>query len=303
MNSFLGTALTEHIAYTPEHYLVCRSVPIARSGWQEYKGREIGPELDADRTYRVWRDSAQVFSPAAAASAEGKAVTRTHPPVMLNADNTSSFARGHAQHVRRDGDLLVADLVVTCPVLAQEILAGRLREVSCGYTCRYYPLGENEFSQEGIQINHIAIVEDARAGGRVAIQDAANGGPMTTKTMKELIEEIKKIRDSVTLGDELDEIRHGADEVERLTASGCGPGTFAGALRKSNEAYRKYDDAEKTGKTFAEEAKKMGQAMQDRFRKAACTKDSALREHSVPQESEDFFAAARRIGNRMRGGR
>ena len=303
MNAFVGTPLTQHIGYTPESYVICRSVPLSRVGWQKYKGREIGPELEPERVYRVWRDESQVFAKAAMASAEGKSVTRTHPPLMLDSSNTASFQRGHCQNVRRDGDHLVADLVITCPLLCEEILSGRLREISCGYTCHYIPLGDDEFAQEDIRINHIAVVEDARAGSRIAIQD---GGTMEKN--RELREALDQLKQTVVLCQDriraqklraqAREIQKSADRTGELTRTGIGPGEFHRRLAEQNAAYASYSASMEAGKEFSDLARKVGEEMGNKFLKGV-TDAAPVRVHADP--AENFCAAARRVGAQMRG--
>ncbi|HBS60879.1 MAG TPA: hypothetical protein DEA44_16655, partial [Firmicutes bacterium] len=148
------------------------NVPIARTGWQDYLPHEIG--LPGEQLIKVYRAEEEVFSPATIASFEGKPVTDDHPSQDVRPDNIAAYGKGHAQNVRRGtGDLsdtLLADLVITAPILIAEIEAGK-REVSCGYDCDYVHTGVR-YEQQVIRGNHVAVVEKGRAGDRVAIQDA-----------------------------------------------------------------------------------------------------------------------------------
>ena len=174
--TYFGTRLSENISRRePEGYLICLNVPVARTGVQEYLPSELGlPEPD-DRLIPVLRPEEEVFSPACVASFEGMPVTDDHPsaPDGVTAENSRYLIRGHAQHVRRgsgaESDLLLADLMITDPVLTEEILAGK-REISCGYT---YTLCEEDgkLIQREIRGNHVAVVDTGRAGPRVSIRD------------------------------------------------------------------------------------------------------------------------------------
>ena len=42
MLAYYGTQLSPHMDRTPEGYLICRDVPIARTGPQEYLAGELG---------------------------------------------------------------------------------------------------------------------------------------------------------------------------------------------------------------------------------------------------------------------
>jgi uncharacterized protein len=178
---YYGSRLSERITQTPEGYLICRDVPIARTGWQEYTADEIGAMGDSQTRVRVYRSPDEVFSPAAIASFEGKSVTNQHPPEFLTTANFSAYHRGHVQNVRAshltdsDGErLLLADLVVMDALLISEIENGK-REISCGYSCDYQRVSDKSqnYMQTQIRGNHIAVVSSARAGSDVRIYDAA----------------------------------------------------------------------------------------------------------------------------------
>ena len=81
MLAYYGTKISEHMTDTPEGYLVCRDVPIARTGEMTYRAAELELEGDPDRLITVRREESEVFSPAAIASFEGKDVTAGHPAV------------------------------------------------------------------------------------------------------------------------------------------------------------------------------------------------------------------------------
>lgn len=176
--AYYGSRISDNQIRTAEGYLICLNVPIARAGWQEYLGREIGPSLEPDRMYQVYRDPLEVFHPACIASWEGKTITDGHVqgPDMINAGNESFYHRGHAQNVRQgagdESDLLLADQFIKDPVLISKVENGT-RDVSCGYHMDYVPFDDDpdKFRQVNIRGNHIAIVPSGRAGDRVAIKD------------------------------------------------------------------------------------------------------------------------------------
>ena len=162
---------------TPEGYLICLGVPIARTGKQKYLSGELGIEDSApDKTYDVLRVEDEVFSPATVASFEGKPVTDDHPMESVDTGNVQAYSCGHAQNVRRgtgsDSDLLIADLFITDKKLIEDIQNGR-REVSCGYDCEYAQDDDGKIYQRAIRGNHVAVVSAGRAGHRVAIKDSA----------------------------------------------------------------------------------------------------------------------------------
>lgn len=174
MIAYYGSKISKHMTRTPEGFLICHDVPIARVGQQEYFARELGLDGDPCRPVQVRRCPEDVFDPAAIASFEGKDVTQNHPPENLTPENHALYAKGHAENVRREGDYLVADLHLKDPNLISDVENGVMREISCGYVCNYTPEGDG-YRQTNIRGNHIAVVPRGRAGHLVAIQDSAAG--------------------------------------------------------------------------------------------------------------------------------
>ncbi len=170
MLTYYGTEISPNQTKTDEGFLICRNVPIARTGTMEYLARELCLEGDPERIVTVNRYEEDVFSPAAMASFEGKIVTDNHPPDNILPETAGAYSRGHVQNVRREGDKLVADLHITDASLISDIENGVKREVSCGYTCVYVPDGSG-YRQTQIRGNHVAVVQAGRAGHEVAIKD------------------------------------------------------------------------------------------------------------------------------------
>ncbi len=137
----------------------------------------------------VFRPEEEVFSPATLASFEGMPVTDGHPPDPegVTAENAARLGKGHAHNIRRgagaESDLLLADLMITDPVLIGRILHGGKREISCGYN---YTLSEENgrYVQRQIRGNHVAVVEAGRAGARVSIKDRKPERRMTVNNRK-----------------------------------------------------------------------------------------------------------------------
>lgn len=162
------------MSVTPEGFLICHNVPIARTGWYEYLGKEIGlTDERANQIVKIYRSPEEVFNPVAMASFEGKPSTDNHPSDWVTPENFSQYFRGTVQNIRQgkeEPDLLLGDLIIYDPVLMREIQGGK-REVSCGYDCNYIDNGDGTFSQKQIRGNHVAVVESGRAGERIAIKD------------------------------------------------------------------------------------------------------------------------------------
>lgn len=180
MRAYYGSRFSPNKTATPEGFLICHNVPVARTGWYEYLAEEIGAEEKAGTIVQVYRSPEEVFSPGAIASFEGKVLTDEHPPDLVTPDNATRYAKGVIQNVRQgsgsESDLLIADLVVYDQLLIDEIQQGK-REVSAGYECTYVLLdsggpSQQSYQQKQICGNHVAVVKSGRAGDRVAIKDA-----------------------------------------------------------------------------------------------------------------------------------
>ncbi len=176
MISYYGYTISPNQIETGEGFLICRNVPIARTGTQEYLGREIGLEgKAADAIVTVYRSPDEVFSEAALASFEGKPATNNHPPDLIGPDDVSMYEKGHVQNVRRGTrewkDFVIADLHIHDRELIEAVQNGK-REISCGYECEYIDNGDGTYSQVNIRGNHVAVVDRGRAGKRAAILDS-----------------------------------------------------------------------------------------------------------------------------------
>lgn len=189
---YVTSKLSENIHETPEGYLVCVGVPIARTGEMVYGDGETPLETGDDGKVIIDRDEAEVFRKETIASFEGKAVTITHPTEFVGPKNWSQLSKGILQNVRRgEGDEksdLVADLLIMDSV-AINLVKNGLREVSCGYEAEYTQTGEGRGKQTNIIGNHLALVEQGRAGSSYAINDHKGKGDFKMK----LSEKIKAI--------------------------------------------------------------------------------------------------------------
>lgn len=206
--AYFGSRISDHILKTPEGFLICKDVPIARTGTQQYRGCEFGGPV-ADGIYNVQRPEAEVFDRAAVASFEGKPVCDEHPEEDVTPDNYGRYMKGVCRDVRRgDGDLsncLVADLVIYDADLINKIEAGK-REISCGYDCLWNPTSDSNYDQLEIRGNHVAVVDRGRAGHKVAIRDTADDEKGGKKMSKSLIGRILRAlaRDESTTPEDME---------------------------------------------------------------------------------------------------
>lgn len=162
---------------TPEGYLVT-TARVARSGVQEYLGREVGrPDMP---TVKLYRPEDEVFSDATMRSFAHRPMTLNHPSQQVDASNWRDVAVGNTgAKVHRDGDYIVVDLVMMDQKAIAAYEAGT-RELSMGYdavidfTSGTTPKGEPyDAVQRQIRNNHLALVGKARGGSALRVGDGA----------------------------------------------------------------------------------------------------------------------------------
>ncbi|HDV6327454.1 TPA: DUF2213 domain-containing protein [Burkholderia cenocepacia] len=176
-----GMYTTEQIgerqSMTPEGFLLCEAVPIARIGSQDYVYSEL-PELEAKDGIIVAERTADVlFSPETLASFKGKPVTINHPPEFVTPANYMSVARGTVCNPRRgegaQADLMLADLLITDAEAIRRVQSKDLTEVSNGYDADYEQIAPGRARQVTIVGNHVALVKNARCGPVCSIGDSS----------------------------------------------------------------------------------------------------------------------------------
>jgi len=208
---------------TPEGFLLCEAVPVARTGEMLYAEGEIageGNEIlkgDLDGIIRVTRGPEDLFRPETIASFEGKPVTLGHPDEFVAPENYSKYAKGTMVNVRRgegiDVDVMLADLLVTDAEAIKAIQSDGIEEVSLGYEADYEQTGPGRAAQRNIVGNHNALVERGRCGPRCAIGDEA----MPTQKKKSFADRIRaalKTNDSKELEKVAQEVEDEEEETE-----------------------------------------------------------------------------------------
>lgn len=170
MAILLDEQLSANQGMTPEGYLICKNVPVSRTGVQYYLGQELGLSNRLNERIPVYRLAEDVFEQESLQSLESKPITDDHPQQQVTVHNAGFLAFGHGRNVRHDDKYVMADLVVMNPGLIEGIRAKKKYEISLGYTCQYIPFKDG-YRQKNIRVNHIAVVESGRAGSKVSIKD------------------------------------------------------------------------------------------------------------------------------------
>ena len=189
-NGFLHVAVSNITKEVVNPYYG-REIP----GWQER-------DLDPDRVYYGYRAGTELEKGASTFSGlpllldhhieDAEAPQKEHRVGTVGTD-----ARWEAPYVR-------AALVVTDADAIRAIEDGSMRELSCAY--RYDPLWEAgtfegvdyDFIMTNIRGNHVALVEEGRAGSDVVVADAAPRETIKTleKIMKNFLRRFRGAKDS-----------------------------------------------------------------------------------------------------------
>ncbi len=161
---------------TPEGYLLCLEVPVARVGEMLYAPGEVPVGPGKDGLIRVDRTAEELFRDETLQSLVAKAVIDEHPEAgtLVTPENCKKLSRGVVLNPRRgtgdNDDVIVCDLMLTDKELIRKRQEGKV-EVSAGYEADYEDTGNGTGFQTNIIFNHVALVDRGRCGPRCAIGD------------------------------------------------------------------------------------------------------------------------------------
>lgn len=180
---------------TPEGYLLCRDVPLARIGKLLYADGEVPVTADNSGLIIIERGEDVLFDPRTITSFEGKPVTDDHPKGWVTPENWKKLSNGTAHDVRRgedeDSDCLVADLLITDKDMIDAVMKGKV-EISLGYDADYTEISVGKGIQTNIFGNHIALVKKGRCGSRCKIGDS-----FMPKQSKGWLESLRKAKRTI----------------------------------------------------------------------------------------------------------
>lgn len=168
--------------FTPEGYLIDNPI-LTRVGIFEYHN----PDGTVRRELRL---PEEVFAAESLASYKGKPVILTHEAGLVNTDNVQQEHIGTVlSEGVQDGENVRAQIVIH----DAESLSSGLRELSLGYTQTpeetpgIWNGQRYDAIQRDIRINHLALVQKARAGeqARLNIDGEEKGGKQMAKVRKD----------------------------------------------------------------------------------------------------------------------
>jgi hypothetical protein len=296
---YVTEQLSPKMHRTPEGFLLCQEVPIARTGNQIYGPDETPVEVGANgNSVTILREEDQVFRPETIASFNGKPVVDEHPNEgEVTPANWKELSIGVVLDPRRgtgvQSDLLIADLLITDIYAIEEILKGK-REVSCGYDADYEQFEPGRGRQFNIVGNHVALVDSARCGSRCSIRDNAYEGEkkMKWKDVKKKIRDAFQAKDCDGMNKALESI-NANDEEEVPGSEGGAPvhvhmGRSKYTDEKLDEMFSKYDQMHATHQSSLashdESMAALAKKVEERPDAVAAAGDGV--EGSEPSESE-----------------
>lgn len=199
---FIDSSTVAGTRRTGDGYLIAE-VRAVRTGIQLYAGDEVGkPDMSM---VRVYRPAEEVFADNSLQSFTHAPVTVNHPDEAVNSGNWKDLAVGEVSTAaKKDGDWVWLPLILKDKDAIASVESGK-RELSAGYECQLdWTPGVTtdgqpfDAIQRDIKINHLAIVDKARAGSQARIGDGAGNwgvSPFTSdqKPKEEKIMSLKTV--------------------------------------------------------------------------------------------------------------
>lgn len=247
---------------TADGYLIAEAKSV-RTGIQLYSGDEVGkPDM---KVVRVYRPADQVFADSSLQSFTHAPVTMNHPDEAVTADNWKELAVGEVSTAaKKDGEWVHLPLILKDAAAISSVESGK-RELSAGYTCELIwgdgvtPDGQ-EFNatQTNIKINHLAIVDRARAGSQARIGDSAGewGAAPLTNDHKPKEEKIMTLKTVTVDGIPVEVTDQGAVVIATLQSRLADAVAKITATETAHQAVVAAKDAELAKKDAAIDAEK-----------------------------------------------
>ena len=250
--------------YTDEGFL---KVPgrAARIGIQDYLASELKLPGDPNRIVKVFRPADEVFKDESLESYNHSDATNDHPPKLVDSKNFKDVTVGHvASKGIQDGDFVLIDLIIKDAETIKLIESGK-GQLSAGYEAEYVKesgttdSGEDyEFVQRDIRINHVAVVDSARAGSMARIFDKQP----EKKLMKVTLDNSRSVELEDGVAAQVE------DCIKRLTDAATNE------KEKADKAQAEKDAAEEENEKL--KAKSTDEAISDRVLVIGTARDAAI---------------------------
>lgn len=137
---------------------------------------------------RELRHPDDVYNPDSMRTLQSVAVTNDHPEMPLDSENTKKFAVGFTgESVDRNEPYLGVRVTITDKATIDQVLSGEKEQLSCGYYCDLiaekgnFQGEEYDARQKNIIYNHLAVVQEGRAGPNVRVKLDSKDGMMRTE--------------------------------------------------------------------------------------------------------------------------
>jgi hypothetical protein len=275
---YFATRISENLHKTPEGYLLAMGVPIGRVGSMDYGHGETPLKVGPDGIVKVSRDAEELFRPETMASFEGKPLTIRHPEDFVSSENWKDLAKGIMKNVRRKGDDLIADILLT-DQFAISLVENGMRQLSCGYEAEYIQTGEGKGIQKNIVGNHLALVEEGRAGDAYKINDAKGVSAMN----KKLEAALKKLFGKTT------------DQILQEAADKTAAEKAAKAKKSKTGDNKAYDELVALCKDLGEKVAKFGQPNDEEEQEEAPVKKKKKDDAPAEDEGEEEKSLEERL--------
>lgn len=181
------TGTVKSVHKSPEGFLIVKGTA-TRTGVFNYRN----PDGTLRRELRHPDD---VLHPDSLGSLAGKPLTLEHPPALLTPDNVEQHSVGSVGnkiHVVGDGLIEIVGNVHRRDAIAATENKTK-RDLSCGYTCEIlredgvYKSQPYDFRQTNIVYNHLAIVQEGRAGSTCGLHlDSADDVAVQENTIPQI---------------------------------------------------------------------------------------------------------------------
>lgn len=278
MKFYVKTRLSDNISETPEGFLLCLNVPLSHTGKLRY-GAGQHPFAELNGEVIITRDAEQLFSVKTTASFEGKDLTIQHPQDFVSPENYNELTHGVLFNVRKGNEkieveseqveVLLGDILVKSKK-AIDLVKNGMRELSLGYNASWeVDEKTNTGKHTNIIGNHVALVEEGRAGIDCAIKDSKKESDDMSK-LKELNEFIKKkfgkTVDEMMKEEKKKEEEEAADEDETPTQQAKENDKFAeltAKVAKLEEMFTKLMDSMKGEDSDEEEEEEEDKVVAD----------------------------------------